>query len=327
MGATSHVEVDTRRRYRPRENVERHVADLTRIPGIATEIPSAEGEVDLGRRSARPAHHRRRPLLPELVAVAVEEDVHLLRDRLRCEELGVCAPEDGLGPTRAEFEQTRQPSLRVRQEQVVLGRVGAVVVVEARIHASELGQAHWHISVVENDRYPKPVAERRGYAAEMRHRDREEHNGIGPLTLDEPLEMATPTRRDDAPDRLARDPVEPRLLRLVLGAPQVPVALEPCETASDGRIGLALAIGGVRSGTPPRRLDGPPTVGRDHEIDSGLVHPLPELPPGRSAAVAEVEVDCGCNGKNPRRLHGCKSSGLSHNARREMIVAGQPTPC
>ena len=72
-----------------------------------SEVAAAEREVDLGRRAARLPHHGGSPLAAELVAVAVEEDVHLLLHRLGREELRVCAPEDRLGPAGAELEQAR----------------------------------------------------------------------------------------------------------------------------------------------------------------------------------------------------------------------------
>ena len=194
--------------------------------------------------------------------------------------------------------------------EVVLGWVGTVVVVEARVHASELRQAHRHVAVVEHDRNPEPLAECGGNASEVRHRDGEEHDGIGALSLDEPLEVAPPARRDDAPDRLTGDPVERRLLRLVLRAPQIPIALESGEAASDSSVGLGLAVRGVGSGSPPWRLHGPPPVRRDHEIDAGLVHPFPQLPPCGSAAVAKVEVDGGRDGDDLRRVHPGKSRGI-----------------
>src|ERR671939_350039 len=55
------------------------------------------------------------------------------------------------------------------------------------------------------------------------------------------------------------------------------------------REGEAYAVGGVRLRSPPGALDRPAAVRRDDQVDARLVHPLPELPPGRRAAVAEVE--------------------------------------
>ena len=126
----------------------------------------------------------------------------------------------------------------------------------------------------------------------------------GRSALDEPLEVPLPARRDPAPDRLARELVERRLLRARprRGADSG----RPCSRASTSRtacVRLALAVGGVRRGPPPGRLDGSAAVGRHDEVDAGLVHPLPELPPRRRAAVAEVEVDRGGDGEDLRRLH------------------------
>ena len=211
MRAARDAEVDARRRDRPREDVERHVADQARPARVALEVAAAEREVDVGQRARRLADHRRHPVAPELVAVAVEEDVGLLVDRLRREEVGVGAPEDGLGAPRAELEQALEPALRVRDDEVVLARIGAVVVVEARVHAAELGQAHRHVAVVEDDRHAELLAQRRRDPAEVRHRHGEDDDRVGPLALDEPLEVPPPARRDPAPDRLAREPVGERV--------------------------------------------------------------------------------------------------------------------
>src|SRR5262245_57345560 len=97
------AEVDARGRDLAREGVERNVADLARAPGVAAEVAAAEREVGVRQRARGSADHRLDPLAPELVAVAVEEDVHRLLDRLRREELGIRAPEHGLGPARAEI--------------------------------------------------------------------------------------------------------------------------------------------------------------------------------------------------------------------------------
>src|SRR5581483_6812491 len=147
-----HVQVDPRGGDRTREDVERHVAG---------EVLPAEREVDVGQAPARLAHERRHPLLAELVAEAVEVDVRLLLDRVRPEELRVGAPEDRLGTPGAELSQPLEPALRVRDEQVVLGRVGAEVVVEAGVVAAELRQAHRDVAVVVDDRDVEPLAEQR----------------------------------------------------------------------------------------------------------------------------------------------------------------------
>jgi hypothetical protein len=86
------------------------------------EVATAEREVGVGQGTRRRADHRLDPLAPELVAVAVEEDVGVLVHRLRREELGVGRPEERLCALRAELAQPRQRALRVREQQVVLGR-------------------------------------------------------------------------------------------------------------------------------------------------------------------------------------------------------------
>ena len=63
---------------------------------------------------------------------------------------------------------------------------------------------------------------------------------------------------------------------------------------------LALAIARVRLRPPPGRLDGAAAIGRDDQVAARFVKPLPELPPGRRAAVAEVEVDRGRDGEDLR---------------------------
>src|SRR3954469_6305933 len=102
MRAARDAEVDAGRRDRSGEDIERDVADRPRTPGVATEVAAAEREVDIRELARRLTDHGFHPVAPELVAVAVEEHIHLLRDRLGCEELGVGAPEDSLGSARAE---------------------------------------------------------------------------------------------------------------------------------------------------------------------------------------------------------------------------------
>src|SRR5262245_54214293 len=92
--APGDVQVDPRGGDRPREHVEGHVADEPRVADVAAEVAAAEREVDLGRAARRIAHQRLHPLAPELVAVPVEEDVVLLLDVVRPEEVGIRAPED-----------------------------------------------------------------------------------------------------------------------------------------------------------------------------------------------------------------------------------------
>ena len=83
---------------------------------VALEVAAAEREVDVGQRPRRLADHRLHPVAAELVAVAVEEDVVLLLDRLRREELRVGAPEDRLGAARAELAQALEAALGVRDQ-------------------------------------------------------------------------------------------------------------------------------------------------------------------------------------------------------------------
>src|SRR5215204_5098056 len=122
VGAAGDVEVDPRCRDRVVEGVERDVADEPRPAGVPLEVAAAERELELRGGPARLPHHRGHPLAPELVPVAVEEDVVQLLDRPRREELRVGAPEDGLGAPGAELEQARQAALGARDDEVVLGR-------------------------------------------------------------------------------------------------------------------------------------------------------------------------------------------------------------
>src|SRR3954468_2748536 len=101
--APRHVEVDARSGDRLREDVEGHVADEARIPDVAAEVLPAEREVDVRRSAARLADQLLHPFPPELVAVAVEENVVLLLHRRGLEELRVGRPEDGLRTARAEL--------------------------------------------------------------------------------------------------------------------------------------------------------------------------------------------------------------------------------
>src|SRR4029079_2236744 len=87
--APGQVQVDAGGRDRAREHVERHVADDPRAADVPLEVPAAEREVDPRVPPARLPDERGHPLAAELVAVAVEEDVVLLLDLKRPEELGV----------------------------------------------------------------------------------------------------------------------------------------------------------------------------------------------------------------------------------------------
>src|SRR5439155_16294275 len=108
---------DPRRRDRAVERVERDVADEPRPPGVALEVATAEREVHLVEAPARLAHELQHPLASELVAVAIEEDVDVLLDLQRLEELRVCCPEDGLGAAGTELEETWDPALGVRDHE------------------------------------------------------------------------------------------------------------------------------------------------------------------------------------------------------------------
>jgi hypothetical protein len=181
-----------------------------------------------------------------------------------------------------------------------------VVVVEARVHAAELRQAHRHVAVVEDDRDTEALAQVRRDPAQVAHRDGEDDDRVDvPLALEDPLQVALPARRDDAPDELALEAVG--VAGVALGAPQVAVALEPGDKVADARVRLALAVGGVRLRAPPRALDGPAAVRRDDQVDPGLVHSLPELPPRRGAAIAEVKIDRRGDSQDLRRTHAALS--------------------
>src|SRR5581483_2541092 len=182
-----HVQVDPRGRDRTREDVERHVAGQARATDVAA-------------------------------------DVRLLLDRVRPEELRVGAPEDRLGTPGAELSQPLEPALRVRDEQVVLGRVGAEVVVEAGVVAAELRQAHRDVAVVVDDRDVEPLAEQRRDPAQVAHRDGEDDDRVDvPLALEQVDEVASPARRHPAPDRLPHPAVG--VARVALRPADVPVAL------------------------------------------------------------------------------------------------------
>src|SRR5204862_546117 len=103
------------------EDVDRHLPGQAGAADVATEVLAPEGEVDLGKAAAGLADHHLCPLLAELVAEAVEEDVGLLVHGQRPEELRVGAPEDRLRPPRGESggrpsagRRCRAPSRRPR---------------------------------------------------------------------------------------------------------------------------------------------------------------------------------------------------------------------
>ena len=126
--AARDVEVDPRRGDRTREDIERNVADRPRSADVAAKVAAAEREVGVRQKSRRLADECRHPFAPELVAVAVEEDVVLLVDVVRVEQLGVGRPENRLRAPRSERAQPFQPALGVGEHEVVLLGIGAVVV-------------------------------------------------------------------------------------------------------------------------------------------------------------------------------------------------------
>ena len=297
------TEIDPRRRDRLREEIERNVPDQPGRPRVAAEIAPAEREVDIRQRARGLADQLGHPLAAELVAVAVEEHVRLLLHRPGREELRVGAPEDGLGSARAELEQALEPALRVRDDKVVLARIGTVVVVEAGVHAAELGQAHRRVAVVEDDRDSEALAQSGRDAAEVRHRHGEDDHRVGPLLLDEALEVAPPARRHEPPDRLARDPVAERSSGQSSARRRYRSPLSRASGVPRAGVRLALQVGRVGRRSPPGRLDRPAAVRRDDEIGALVVEALPELPPGGRAAVAKVEVDSGGDAEELRRAH------------------------
>src|SRR5207248_7753667 len=76
--APRRVHVDARGRDGVREDVERDAAEPARGAEVAAVVVSADGEIDVFEPAARLADQLAHPLAPELVGVAVEEDVRLL---------------------------------------------------------------------------------------------------------------------------------------------------------------------------------------------------------------------------------------------------------
>src|SRR6185437_8829508 len=297
--APGDVEVDPRAGDGLSEDVEGNVADDPRAADVPAKVLAAESEVDLRITPARLADQRLHPLTPELVAVAIEEDVVLLLDRSRLEQLRVGGPEHGLRAAGAELAQTVEPALRVGEDEVVLRRVRTVVIVETGVHAAELRQAHGHVAVVEHDRHVEALAQPRRDSPQVRHRHGEDdHRGDIAFALENALEMTLPPRRDVAPDRLARELVTDRVLRVVLAAPKERVPLQPSGEAARAGEELSLAVERVGGGPPPGRLDCATTVGSDDEIHADLVQALPDLPPRRRAPVPEIEVGRGRDGED-----------------------------
>ena len=252
VGSPRHVEVDTRRRDRACEDVEWHVTQKPSRARIALEVEPAEPEVEVGRVARRLADHRLHPVPTELVAVAVEEHVELLLDLLRREELGVGSPVQCFGSAGAEFEQSPDPTFRVREHEVVLPRIGAVVRVEPGVHPAVFGQAHRDVAVVEDDRDAVALAQCIRDTPQVRHRNSEDDHCVRLLGVDQSFEMALPTRSHPSRDRLAREFVERRLLGARFRATQVAIALHPSEHVADRLVGLAFAVRRVRCRPPPR---------------------------------------------------------------------------
>ena len=122
-----HVEVHSRGRDRSREGVERNVPEQAGVADVPLEVEAAESELELGRGPRRLADHDLHPVAPELVAVSVEEDIHVFLNRLRREELRVGAPEERLRAPGTELEQPSRAAFRVRQHEVVLPGIRAVI--------------------------------------------------------------------------------------------------------------------------------------------------------------------------------------------------------
>ena len=224
-----------------------------------------------------------------------------LSTRERPEELGVGGPEDRLRPPGAELAQPLEAALRVGDDEVVLPRIGTVVVVEPGVHAAELGQAHRHVSVVEDDRNREARAQGLRDPAQVAHRHREDDDGVDvSLSLEDPRDVPFPARCDEPPDRLPDEPVRHRVRRLLLGPAKERVALRPGDQITAFREHLPLPVARIRLGSPPGRLDCAAPVGGDDQVAAGPMQPFPELPPGRRAPVAEVEIDSRGDGQDLR---------------------------
>jgi hypothetical protein len=172
-----------------------------------------------------------------------------------------------------------------------------VVDVEAGVHAAVLGQAHRHVGVVVDDRDLEALSQGARDPAEMVERHGEDDDGVHiPLALQDLLQMAAPPRRHPALDDLPGSPLSSRLRRIVLGPAHVRVFLHARQHSLGSGEQLALAVARVWLGAPPGRLQPATTVGGQDQVDTGLVEALPDLPPSRRAAVAEVEIDRGDDG-------------------------------
>ena len=188
---------------------------------------------------------------------------------------------------------------RSSRQQVVLGRVGVVVPVEAGVHAAELGQAHRHVAVVEHDGRPNfsrsadgmPRRCAIGTVNTITASGRSRSTRCSRCLRQRGVTQRQITSRVTGRRRCPRDP--PRRAGDA-------VALDPRDGVARPGERLALVVGRVRRGAPPRRLDRPPAVRRHDQVDALLVEALPELPPRGSAAVAEIEVDRRGDGEDLR---------------------------
>ena len=242
-----HVQVDPRRGDRACEDVERNVAQA------AARLPCRPGSRDRrargpGReRARRLADHRLHPVAPELVAVAVEEDVDLLLDVLRREELGVGPPVERLGAPCAELEQAPDPPSEFETTRSYShGSAPWYGLKPVSIPRTRAGSSGRRRRRTRSGCRNAGAAHRD--AREVRHRHREDDHRVRLLRLDQTLEMPFPAWRDPARDRLARQLVEGRLLGARLGAAEVAVALHAREHVPHGLVGLALAVRRVGSG-------------------------------------------------------------------------------
>ena len=178
-----------------------------------------------------------------------------------------------------------------------------MVVVEARVHAAELGQAHRHVAVVEDHRNPEALAQEGRDPRKCAIGTVKTTTASTSRSASSTFVRCLPARRHPAPDRLARRLVEDRLVGRSSARRRYRSPFSRARARS-GRRRLSpstqVGFGAVRhhgdsTGRPP--------VGRHDQVGADLVEPLPELPPRGRAAVAVVEVDRGRDGEDLRRLH------------------------
>ena len=106
----------------------------------------------------------------------------------------------------------------------------------------------------------------------MRHRDGEDDHRVHVLLALEHLARCRRQRGVTQRQIVSRvSLVEHRVVRAVLGAAEVAVALEPREPAANGRVALALEPRRVRRRPPPGRLDRLPAVRGHDQVDADLV--------------------------------------------------------